>query len=120
MSSESPAIPVIQPKNRTWPKRLVFLGTAAVVMLGIFGATNNRLELLKRTEQIRSTFDATVLLLPIDSFSAMSIGSVDSYVYAAGIARATGGFTRTVNGMVISYTTPPWPNETVSPFRSAR
>ncbi|MFN6399677.1 MAG: DUF1553 domain-containing protein [Planctomycetota bacterium] len=62
MSSESPPIPVIQAKNRTWPKRLFFWGTAAAVMLGIFGATNNRLELLKRPEQIRSTFDASVLL----------------------------------------------------------
>ena len=53
--------PASRPRNRTWPKRLVFLGTAAAVLLGIFGATTHRPELLKRPDQIRSTFDASVL-----------------------------------------------------------
>lgn len=46
---------------RNWPKRLVFLATAIAILLGIFGATTNRPILLKRPEQIRPSFDASVM-----------------------------------------------------------
>ena len=46
---------------RAWGKRLVFLGTAAAILLGIFGATTHNPVLMRRPEQIASAFDATVL-----------------------------------------------------------
>ncbi len=46
---------------RAWGKRLVFLGTAAAILLGIFGATTHNPVLMRRPEQIVSAFDATVL-----------------------------------------------------------
>lgn len=46
---------------RAWGKRLVFLGTAIAILLGIFGATTHNPVLMRRPEQIASAFDATVL-----------------------------------------------------------
>ena len=47
--------------GKAWGKRLVFLGTAIAILLGIFGATTHKPVLLRSPEQIESTFDSTVL-----------------------------------------------------------
>lgn len=46
--------------ERTWIKRLVFLGTALAIVLGILGATTHRPVLLKRPEQIQPKFDGSI------------------------------------------------------------
>ena len=47
--------------GKAWGKRLVFLGTAIAILLGIFGATTHKPVLLRSPEQIESTFDSTIL-----------------------------------------------------------
>ncbi|MCY3006537.1 MAG: DUF1553 domain-containing protein [Planctomycetota bacterium] len=47
--------------TRAWGKRIVFLGTAIAILLGIFGATTHKPMLLRDPEQIASKFDSTVL-----------------------------------------------------------
>jgi hypothetical protein len=60
-SSESEPNPKRPWFERPWVKRLAFFATTGVILIGIIGATTNRPVLLKRPEQIRSTFDESIL-----------------------------------------------------------
>jgi len=46
---------------RGWSKRLLFVATAVLILVGILGATTGRPVLLKRPEQIRMTFEDSIL-----------------------------------------------------------
>jgi len=52
---------VSAPPKRAWGKRLLFLATAVLILVGILGATTGRPVLLKRPEQVRMTFEDSIL-----------------------------------------------------------
>lgn len=52
---------VSAPPKRAWGKRLLFLTTAVLILVGILGATTGRPVLLKRPEQIRMSFEDSIL-----------------------------------------------------------
>ena len=59
--SSPEASPKRADRKPVWLKRIVFLGTALAILLGIFSATTHRPVLLKQPEQIASKFDASVI-----------------------------------------------------------
>ena len=61
IDSSPEASPKRADRKPVWLKRIVFLGTALAILLGIFGATTHRPVLLKQPEQIASKFDASVI-----------------------------------------------------------